>query len=83
MAINGSERVACIGFVPLNLEEVFADRKDRLYEMSEQSGYIIYSMQNEPFSDMKHLINVKISSSSLSSEEGVKNKLDKLCLQKS
>lgn len=75
--------MACIGFVPLNLEEVFADRKDRLYEMSEQSGYIIYSMQNEPFSDMKHLINVKISSSSLSSEEGVKNKLDKLCLQKS
>lgn len=68
MAINGSERVACIGFVPLNLDEVFADRKDKLEEINEQSGYIIYSMQNEPFTDMKHLINVKISSSSLSSE---------------
>ena len=51
--------------------------------MNEQSGYIIYSMQNEPFSDMKHLINVKMSSSSMSSEDGVKNKVDKLCLQKS
>jgi hypothetical protein len=30
IAINGDNRVTCIGYVPINLEEVFISRKDKL-----------------------------------------------------
>lgn len=60
MAINPDNRVASIGFVPLKLTENCIDLKEKLRGVNEQTGSIVYSMQDESFPRMSRLANFKI-----------------------
>jgi hypothetical protein len=56
--------VVNIGFVPLNLCQNFTDRKEKLQGLNEQTGFIVFSMQDEPFTRMSHLVHVNVSTNS-------------------
>lgn len=51
-----------IGSVDLNLADNFSEKKAYLKWVLGQNGYVVFSMRNEPFEEMSHLVNIQMSS---------------------